>query len=63
LPLPKKIWPTLFRNRAINGRFQQVASSPELYSIDVAHNPEAAVELARRVSHFSRQPVCRVWQC
>jgi len=29
---------------------------PELF-IDVAHNPEAAVELARRVAIFSRQPV------
>ena len=47
---------TLFRTAQLTGRFQQVASSPDVY-IDVAHNPEAAVELARRVSHFSRQPV------
>jgi dihydrofolate synthase/folylpolyglutamate synthase len=47
---------TLFRTAQLTGRFQQVASSPDIY-IDVAHNPEAAVELARRVSHFSRQPV------
>lgn len=47
---------TLFRTAQLTGRFQQVASSPDIY-IDVAHNPEAAVELAHRVSHFPRQPV------
>ncbi|WP_111640085.1 bifunctional tetrahydrofolate synthase/dihydrofolate synthase [Marinomonas shanghaiensis] len=47
---------TLFKTAQLTGRFQQVAFSPDVY-IDVAHNPEAAVELAQRIGSLSRKPV------
>lgn len=47
---------TLFSTAQLTGRFQQVASSPDVY-IDVAHNPEAAIELAQRVSFFASKPI------
>jgi dihydrofolate synthase / folylpolyglutamate synthase len=46
----------LFSTAQLTGRFQQVASSPDVY-IDVAHNPEAAVELAHRISYLPCKPV------
>jgi len=47
---------SLFHTAKLMGRFQQVASSPDIY-IDVAHNPEAATELAHRIGHLPRQPI------
>ncbi|NLQ18926.1 bifunctional tetrahydrofolate synthase/dihydrofolate synthase [Marinomonas sp. M1K-6] len=47
---------TLFSTAQLTGRFQQVASSPEVY-IDVAHNPEAAIELAQRIGYLPRRPI------
>lgn len=47
---------TLFANAQLTGRFQQVASSPDVY-IDVAHNPEAAVELSLRLSELPTKPI------
>lgn len=47
---------SLFNSAQLMGRFQKVATSPDVY-IDVAHNPEAAVELACRISILPRQPV------
>tara|TARA_R110001606_G_scaffold355428_2_gene506417 strand:+ start:846 stop:1970 length:1125 start_codon:yes stop_codon:yes gene_type:complete len=46
----------LFSHAQLMGRFQQVAVSPDVY-IDVAHNPEAAMELANRISTLPRKPV------
>ncbi|REG83300.1 bifunctional tetrahydrofolate synthase/dihydrofolate synthase [Marinomonas pollencensis] len=46
----------LFANAQLTGRFQKVSDAPVTY-IDVAHNPEAAGELANRVAAFSKQPV------
>lgn len=46
----------LFRSAKLTGRFQKMSSDPDVY-IDVAHNPEAAVELASRIKVFSRQPI------
>lgn len=46
----------LFSNAQLMGRFQKVATSPDVY-IDVAHNPEAAIELANRISALPRKPV------
>lgn len=46
----------LFNSAQLTGRFQQVATSPDIY-IDVAHNPEAAIELANRISILPRKPV------
>lgn len=46
----------LFNSAQLTGRFQQVATSPDVY-IDVAHNPEAAIELANRISILPRKPV------
>ena len=47
---------SLFSRAQLMGRFQKVATSPDVY-IDVAHNPEAAIELAHRISSLSCQPV------
>ena len=47
---------TLFDSAQLMGRFQKVATSPDVY-IDVAHNPEAAIELAQRISNLPIQPV------
>ncbi len=46
----------LFQTVELTGRFQKVATAPEVY-IDVAHNPEAAVELAERLTHFASPPI------
>lgn len=46
----------LFRSAKLTGRFQKMSSDPDVY-IDVAHNPEAAVELASRIKAFARQPI------
>lgn len=46
----------LFQTAQLTGRFQLVAASPDVY-IDVAHNPEAAIELANRVDRFARPPI------
>lgn len=46
----------LFQTAQLTGRFQQVASSPDVY-IDVAHNPEAATELAQRIGRLSPKPI------
>ena len=47
---------SLFSRAQLMGRFQKVATSPDVY-IDVAHNPEAAIELAHRISSLPRKPV------
>ncbi|PYF84665.1 dihydrofolate synthase/folylpolyglutamate synthase [Marinomonas alcarazii] len=47
---------TLFSTAELTGRFQKVASSPDVY-IDVAHNPEAALELAQRIKHLPAKPI------
>lgn len=47
---------SLFATTQLTGRFQKVSDHPLVY-IDVAHNPEAAEELAKRVSQFSTQPI------
>ncbi|NVK73671.1 MAG: bifunctional tetrahydrofolate synthase/dihydrofolate synthase [Oceanospirillaceae bacterium] len=46
----------LFSTAKLLGRFQKVSSSPDIY-IDVAHNPEAALELASRVKGLPKQPI------
>lgn len=46
----------LFANAELTGRFQRVAEQPDVY-IDVAHNPEAALELQQRLAGFERQPI------
>ncbi|MDB4837602.1 bifunctional tetrahydrofolate synthase/dihydrofolate synthase [Marinomonas sp.] len=46
----------LFRTVQLKGRFQKVSHSPEVY-IDVAHNPEAATELASRIGDFTIAPI------
>ncbi|WP_421852731.1 bifunctional tetrahydrofolate synthase/dihydrofolate synthase [Marinomonas sp.] len=46
----------LFSRAQLMGRFQQVATSPDVY-IDVAHNPEAAIELAHRISRLPHKPI------
>lgn len=46
----------LFSKAQLMGRFQKIATSPDVY-IDVAHNPEAAIELANRISTLPRKPV------
>ena len=46
----------LFSTAELTGRFQQVASSPDVY-IDVAHNPEAALELAQRIKRLPNKPI------
>lgn len=46
----------LFNDTQLIGRFQKIATSPDVY-IDVAHNPEAAMELANRISVLPRKPV------
>ncbi|RBP84825.1 bifunctional tetrahydrofolate synthase/dihydrofolate synthase [Marinomonas rhizomae] len=46
----------LFSHVQLMGRFQKVAASPDVY-IDVAHNPEAAIELANRIASLPRKPV------
>jgi dihydrofolate synthase/folylpolyglutamate synthase len=47
---------SLFKTAQLTGRFQKVATDPDTY-IDVAHNPEAAIELAQRIKTFSHPPV------
>ncbi|MEP0073269.1 MAG: bifunctional tetrahydrofolate synthase/dihydrofolate synthase [Marinomonas sp.] len=47
---------TLFKTAQLTGRFQKVASTPDVF-IDVAHNPEAAIELAQRIKQFSKPPI------
>ncbi|TYL47945.1 bifunctional tetrahydrofolate synthase/dihydrofolate synthase [Marinomonas sp. IMCC 4694] len=47
---------TLFQTVQLTGRFQQVEVSPDVY-IDVAHNPEAALELANRVDRLATLPI------
>lgn len=49
---------TLFETATLLGRFQKVAESPDVY-IDVAHNPEAAVQLKSQVEKLN-QPVIAV---
>ncbi|MBJ7539020.1 bifunctional tetrahydrofolate synthase/dihydrofolate synthase [Marinomonas transparens] len=46
----------LFSTAQLVGRFQKVAADPDVY-IDVAHNPEAAVELANRLASFPCAPI------
>ncbi|BFM48386.1 bifunctional tetrahydrofolate synthase/dihydrofolate synthase [Marinomonas sp. THO17] len=46
----------LFAHAELTGRFQHVAEQPDVY-IDVAHNPEAAVELQQRLAGFECQPI------
>ncbi|AEF54646.1 bifunctional tetrahydrofolate synthase/dihydrofolate synthase [Marinomonas posidonica] len=46
----------LFATVELTGRFQQVSQQPDVY-IDVAHNPEAAVELQHRLAVFETQPI------
>ena len=46
----------LFQTAELTGRFQKVNESPLIY-IDVAHNPEAAGELAKRVSQLGVKPI------
>ena len=47
---------SLFANAQLTGRFQKVSDKPLIY-IDVAHNPEAASELASRLAAFASKPV------
>lgn len=47
---------SLFNTVELTGRFQKVASGPDVF-IDVAHNPEAAIELAQKVEQFSKPPI------
>lgn len=47
---------SLFRTAELTGRFQKVSSAPDVF-IDVAHNPEAATELANRIRHFTQPPI------
>lgn len=46
----------LFASAQLTGRFQKVSDAPLIY-IDVAHNPEAASELAKRVAAFESKPI------
>ena len=46
----------LFETAQLTGRFQKIESTPDIY-IDVAHNPEAAVELSQRIKSFNRPPI------
>lgn len=46
----------LFSTAQLTGRFQQVASAPDVY-IDVAHNPEAALELVQRIGRLPNKPI------
>ena len=46
----------LFANTQLTGRFQQVSTAPLIY-LDVAHNPEAAAQLAERVATFDKPPI------
>ncbi|MCV2402836.1 bifunctional tetrahydrofolate synthase/dihydrofolate synthase [Marinomonas sp. C2222] len=46
----------LFSSAELTGRFQQVSASPDVY-IDVAHNPEAAMELSSRIQEFTQPPI------
>ncbi|GAB3475387.1 bifunctional tetrahydrofolate synthase/dihydrofolate synthase [Marinomonas epiphytica] len=46
----------LFSEATLTGRFQRVSSAPDVY-IDVAHNPEAALELRSRITPFEKQPI------
>ncbi|MBM6550121.1 bifunctional tetrahydrofolate synthase/dihydrofolate synthase [Marinomonas ostreistagni] len=48
----------LFREATLVGRFQQVATSPDVF-IDVAHNPEAAIQLKQQLDRLG-QPVIAV---
>jgi len=47
---------SLFLTAELTGRFQKVSSAPDVF-VDVAHNPEAAAELAQRIGHFSQPPI------
>ncbi|MGJ8647757.1 MAG: bifunctional tetrahydrofolate synthase/dihydrofolate synthase [Marinomonas colpomeniae] len=47
---------SLFKTAQLTGRFQKVASTPDIY-IDVAHNPEAAIELSQRIKQLVRPPI------
>ena len=47
---------SLFTTAQLMGRFQKVSNAPLVY-IDVAHNPEAAGELASRLSAFEKKPI------
>lgn len=47
---------SLFKTAELTGRFQKVSSAPDVF-IDVAHNPEAAIELAQKVEQFSKPPI------
>jgi len=46
----------LFQTTELTGRFQKVSADPDIY-IDVAHNPEAALELVGRLKSLSRPPI------
>ncbi|RBO79871.1 bifunctional tetrahydrofolate synthase/dihydrofolate synthase [Marinomonas aquiplantarum] len=46
----------LFASAELTGRFQKVSQQPDVY-IDVAHNPEAAIELQQRLAAFDTQPI------
>ncbi|WP_394181508.1 bifunctional tetrahydrofolate synthase/dihydrofolate synthase [Marinomonas posidonica] len=46
----------LFASVELTGRFQKVSLQPDVY-IDVAHNPEAAIELQQRLAAFDTQPI------
>ena len=46
----------LFSRAQLMGRFQKVAMDPDVY-IDVAHNPEAAIELANRIGCLPKKPI------
>lgn len=47
---------TLYKTAELTGRFQKVGQDPVVY-IDVAHNPEAAGELAKRIASFEKKPI------
>ncbi|ETX11585.1 folylpolyglutamate synthase [Marinomonas ushuaiensis DSM 15871] len=47
---------SLFHTAELTGRFQKVSSAPDVF-IDVAHNPEAAIELAYRIEDLSKSPI------
>ncbi|KZN15260.1 bifunctional tetrahydrofolate synthase/dihydrofolate synthase [Marinomonas sp. TW1] len=46
----------LFASAELTGRFQKVSQQPDVY-IDVAHNPEAAIELQQRLAVLDAQPI------
>jgi len=52
----KEALASLFHSAQLTGRFQKVSSEPLVY-IDVAHNPEAATELANRIADFESAPI------